>query len=396
MKIGIGVQGRFHGFELAKALLTLGHDVHLFTNYPPFVVKRFGLPPEIVNTHYLQGALSKITQKMGSFGRSAWINRYLSKSFENWLARRLGREQWDISYTWSSVSERYLRNPRTSKVRLVARGSSHILTQKRLLEEEEARCGIAQEKPFDHTVTKELAEYRLAERVIVLSTFCKNSFLANGCDLGKVGLMVSGSPSDNFRLTVEEFEQKIQVIEEESTLNILTVGTFSFRKGMADYTKIVNEFFDKGVRFRFVGAVAEECSSLRRDLADKVEFIPRVAQADLKTHYKWGHTFLFPTIEDGFPTVMAQARAACLPQITTPNGGGYDVVDEGKSGWVFPIRSPELMIEKIREIQKNRSIIINMMKEMYRNKVCRTWIDSAKDFLAIAESVNVELEKKRI
>ena len=134
MKIGIGVQGRFHGFELARALLSLGHDVHLFTNYPPFVVKRFGLHPEIVSTHYWQGALSKITQKMGSFGRSAWINRYLSKSFENWLARRLAREQWDISYTWSSVSERYLRNPRTSKVRLVARGSSHILTQKRLLE----------------------------------------------------------------------------------------------------------------------------------------------------------------------------------------------------------------------------------------------------------------------
>ena len=396
MKIGIGVQGRFHGFELAKALLTLGHDVHLFTNYPPFVVKRFGLPPEIVNTHYLQGALSKITQKMGSFGRSAWINRYLSKSFENWLARRLGREQWDISYTWSSVSERYLRNPRTSKVRLVARGSSHILTQKRLLEEEEARCGIAQEKPFDHTVAKELAEYKLADRVIVLSTFCKNSFQENGFDLGKVGLMVFGSPSDNFRLTVKEFEQKIQSIEEESTLNILTVGTFSFRKGMADYTKIVNEFFDKGVRFRFVGAVAEECSSLRRDLADKVEFIPRVAQADLKTHYQWGHTFLFPTIEDGFAMVIAQARAACLPQITTTNCGGYDVVEEGKSGWVFPIRSPELMIEKIREIQKNRSIVVNMMNEMYRNKVCRTWIDSAKDFLAIAESVNVELEKKQI
>ena len=104
MKIGIGVQGRFHGFEVARALLSLGHDVHLFTNYPPFVVKRFGLHPEIVSTHYWQGALSKITQKMGSFGRSAWINRYLSESFENWLARRLGREHWDISYTWSSVS----------------------------------------------------------------------------------------------------------------------------------------------------------------------------------------------------------------------------------------------------------------------------------------------------
>jgi len=387
MKIAIGVHGRFHGFELAKALLSLGHDVRVFTNYPGFIVKQFGLPPEIITTHYWHGFISKVSQKLGVVGKSAWMNWYLCKNFENWLAKQLSRESWDITYTWSSISERYLRNPRTSKARLMARGSSHISTQKRLLDEEESRCGIPQEKPFPHTVSKELTEYDLADRVIVLSSFCKCTFLDNGFDGRKLGLMVSGSPSDNFRLNETDLAKKIRLVSDGTPLNILTVGTFSFRKGIFDYAKIVNELSGEQVQFRFVGAVADECSSFRQQLASKVEFVPRVAQSELKEHYRWGHLFLFPTIEDGFPTVMAQARAACLPQITTPNGAGSDVVEEGKSGWIFPIRSPDLMIAKIREIQNDRPKLAQMILDMHANVISRTWIDSAKDFVAIAESV---------
>lgn len=396
MKIGIGVQGRFHGFELAKALLSLGHEVKLFTNYPGFVVKRFGLPSEIVRTHYWHGVLSKIAQKMGSFGRSAWMNRYLSENFENWLAKRLAGEQWDVTYTWSSVSERYLRSSKTAKVRLLARGSSHILTQRRLLEEEEIRCGTPQEKPFAHTVEKELAEYYLADCLINLSSFSKKSFLDNGYDSRKLGLMIIGAPSDNFRPNEKDLADKIRSVSEGSPLRILTVGTFSFRKGTFDYAKIVSELAGEGVQFRFVGGVAEECTLIRQLLASKVEFVPRVAQADLKDHYRWGHLFLFPTIEDGFATVISQARAACLPQITTTNGAGTDVIEEGKSGWIYPIRSPDLMIDKIREIQNNRSIIVQMMQEMYQSRVSRSWQDSARDFLAIADSVLAEQKKRLI
>ena len=387
MKIGIGVHGRFDAFELAKALLTLGHDVHLFTNYPPFVVKRFGLPPKIVSTHYWHGLVFKLAQKFGNFGHLAWLNRYLSENFEHWLARRLAREQWDITYTWSGISERYFRNPRTAKARLMARGSSHIISQKRLLEEEETRCGIPLEKPFAHTVAKELAEYDLADRIIVLSSFCINSFLDNGFDPMRLGLMVPGTPSENFRLDEMELAAKIRTLTDGFPLNILTVGTFSFRKGMFDYAKIVNELAGKEIRFRFVGSVAGECFSLREQLTSKVEFVPRVAQSELKEHYRWGHLFLFPTIEDGFGIVLSQALAGCLPLITTHHSGGIDIVVEGKNGWIYPIRSPDLMIAKIKHIQKDRSCLIRMMEEMHENGVSRTWKDSALDFLAIASTV---------
>ena len=33
MKIAMAVHGRFHGFDLARAMIARGHDVHVFTNY---------------------------------------------------------------------------------------------------------------------------------------------------------------------------------------------------------------------------------------------------------------------------------------------------------------------------------------------------------------------------
>ena len=42
--IAIVVQGRFHGFDLARALIDLDVPVRVLTNYPAFIASRFGVP----------------------------------------------------------------------------------------------------------------------------------------------------------------------------------------------------------------------------------------------------------------------------------------------------------------------------------------------------------------
>ena len=60
-----------------------------------------------------------------------------------------------------------------------------------------------------------------------------------------------------------------------------------------------------------------------------IEFVPRVPELELTTQYSWADIFLFPTIEDGFAVVVAQAQASGLPVITTPNGSGPDLITPG-------------------------------------------------------------------
>ena len=45
---------------------------------------------------------------------------------------------------------------------------------------------------------------------------------------------------------------------------------------------------------------------------------------------------------------MQQEAMLCgLPIIVTANAGGEDLIDEGKTGYLVPIDSPEILAEKI-------------------------------------------------
>ena len=65
--------------------------------------------------------------------------------------------------------------------------------------------------------------------------------------------------------------------------------------------------------------------------------------------------FFFPTIEDGFPAVLSQALAAGLPALTTPNGSGPDVVQEGVNGWIVPARDTDAMMQRLDWCDSHRT-----------------------------------------
>src|SRR5271154_6841858 len=103
-KIAIVVQGRFYTFDMVKALLARGHDVHLFTNYPRWAVARFGFPPERVTSNWIHGIAVRffdfIRHKIGGTQPEAWLHR----SFGAWAARQVVRGDWDIVFGFSGVS----------------------------------------------------------------------------------------------------------------------------------------------------------------------------------------------------------------------------------------------------------------------------------------------------
>jgi glycosyltransferase involved in cell wall biosynthesis len=54
---------------------------------------------------------------------------------------------------------------------------------------------------------------------------------------------------------------------------------------------------------------------------------------------------LFPSVEDGFALVVAEALACGLPVITTPNTGASDLIHPGENGEVVPIRDPQALAQ---------------------------------------------------
>jgi len=380
MKIAVVVHGRFHAFDLARALLARGHDVTLFTNYPKWAVERFGVTRARVRSYWVHGVTSRLAGRLCQRVGLPYPEARLHQSFGRWAAVELVKERWDAVHCFSGASEEILQALQGNSLTLLMRGSAHIRTQARILEEEENRTGRRLDRPSSWMIAREERECALADRIVVLSTFCWDSFLAEGVDRGKLCLLPLGAQVEAFRPTAEALLARRQRLLTGEPLRTLHVGTFSMRKGAWDMATIVRELGGTRFHFRFVGAVASEALPLAARLRLSAKFVAKQPQFSLPDSYAWGDVLIAPTLEDGFQTVLGQAAAASLPILTTPNGAGRDLIRDGETGWILPIRNPAAFIDRLRWCDAHRQELATMAEHLYYEYRPRDWADVAADF----------------
>ncbi len=384
MKIAIVVQGRFHAFDLAQALLGRGHDVTVFTNYPKWAVKRFGIEPDHVRSFWLHGIASRLAYGVPLGRFSFEPERWLHPVFARWAAAELRKEQWDAVHLWSGVAEEILKSlDNHMGLKLVMRGSAHIQTQRRILQDEERRVGRRVDRPSPWIVAREEREYELADHIVVLSTFAHESFLAQGVNQAKLCLLRLGTRTEAFRPHPDIVKARCRRILSGQPLRVLYVGALSFRKGMWDIAATLRSLGKDRFRFQFIGPVTPEARGLRTELRLWAEFVSKQPQQVLPDWYASSDLFVFPTLEDGFAVVLAQANAGALPILTTTNCCGPDLIQDGQTGWVLPIRSPEAFVDRLRWCDSHRKELAEMVTRIYTEFRPRDWTDVATDFEAI-------------
>jgi glycosyltransferase involved in cell wall biosynthesis len=393
MRIAIIVHGRFHAFDLARELIRLGADVYVLTNYPKSIAEKFGIPPERVRSNLLHGILSRALQKIGDLADQNIFEAYIHQSFSRWAADILNQENFDVVHGFSGVCEEVFRSkPRNRVVRMLVRGSAHIEEQYEILLEEQRRTGHRAYLPSFWMRQREIREYQLADCIIVLSKYAYDSFVRQGVSHAKLRLLRLGTQHSVFRPNATTISERCQRIRNNEKLRVLTIGTFSLRKGGFDFVEIARRTCEIAT-FRFVGAVLPRATKLAQEASKYIKFVPKVTQFELPPHYNWGDVFLFPTLEDGYAVVLAQALAAGLPILSTVNCAAPDLVTYDATGWVFPIRQPELFTEKIQWCNEHRRELAEMAQQTYTHYAPRDWSDVARDFLDIC--IRAKREKQQ-
>ena len=382
LKIAVVVHGRWDAFDLTRALLARGAEARLYTNYPRWAVSRFGVPEHVVRSFVVHGALARVLARLPAGGADWRRDALLHPVFGRWAARQLGAEGWDVAYIFSGVAEESFRGlADRPTLRVLVRESSHIRTQDALLADEERRTGCPQQRPSRWMIAREEREYALADVIRSLSTFSYRSFLEHGLPPDRLKLVLSGAPLDRFQAAPEVIEARRQRILAGDPLRVLQVGTFTMRKGAWDTAAVVRALDPARFHVRFVGPVATDARTLADELADRgAVFVAKQPEASLPAAYAWGDVFLLPTIEDGFQAVLAQAAASALPILTTPNGAGHDLVREGRSGWVVPIRSPERIAARLHWADAHRPELAAMVDDTARRF-------RPRDFAAVASEL---------
>ena len=384
MQIAIAVHGRFHAFDLARELTARGHEVMVFTNYPKWAAKRLGLPPALTQSFWPHGIASRVAWWLHENLSIPYPEAALHRLFGRWAAARIAKQQWDVVHSFSGVSEEILQaTGGRSGLRMIVRASAHIRTQARLMEEEQLRTRTRIDCPSPWIVAREEREYALAQRIYVLSSFSRDSFVAEGVTGEKLTMVPHGSRLDHFRPAPEIVEARCTRILSGRRLRVLFVGTLCFRKGMLDMASILRAPGSGRFQFRFVGPVPKESRPLIKSLQPLAEFVAKQPQNELPSSYGWGDLFVFPTIEDGFAVTLAQANAAGLPILTTTNCCGPDLIQEGRTGWVLPIRDPKAFAERLHWCDSHRDELAEMVRRIYYRFQPRTWADVAADFESV-------------
>jgi glycosyltransferase involved in cell wall biosynthesis len=381
LRIAIVVHGRFHGFDLARGLMALGHDVVVFTSLPKFIAGRFGLPAGAVRSLLLHGVLSRL---LGKLTLAARAESGLHKLFSRLALKALLKEQqhrgdFDVVHIFSGVAEEVLRSGELRGLKTLLRGSAHISTQRELLAQEAVRLGCAVELPSDWMIARELREYALADRIVVMSQFAKRSFMDQGIAQSKLLVAPAGAELADFAPAELIINQRLERIASGQKLVVLLVGTLSAQKGIVDLEKIVNAL-GKTLQFIFVGTTAADAATTVARLPE-LTCLPRVAQHELHEHYAKADLFLHPTIQDGFAVVIIQALMSGLPVLCTSHCAASDVIADGEQGFVLPIRSAEAFIDRLAMLDQNRDLLTKLVRNVAQSQKQFGWDKAAQQFV---------------
>jgi glycosyltransferase involved in cell wall biosynthesis len=105
----------------------------------------------------------------------------------------------------------------------------------------------------------------------------------------------------------------------------------------------------------FEGTVNDDMQSFINQYEDEhIKYLGSKPQSSLNWYYSQADVFSLLSLEEGLAMVQAQAMACGLPIICTTNTGGEDLIQEGRSGFVIPIRDINALKDKILFFFENR------------------------------------------
>ncbi len=166
-------------------------------------------------------------------------------------------------------------------------------------------------------IEREEREYSLADEVVVLSTFAYDSFRAERIPESKLDLLPLGSQTSGFPPRTPNGRSAPRTHRVGRTASGLVCRRPLLPKRSDRPSP--NSWESLGARSSFALSARSGPKRNRQclKLKGRAEFRGKKPQMDLLRNTR-GETYsFFPTVEDGFAVVLAQASAAALPILTT-------------------------------------------------------------------------------
>jgi len=165
---------------------------------------------------------------------------------------------------------------------------------------------------------------------------------------------------------ISDVPQKIIEKENVNPINILTVGLISEEKGIYDLIATAKILKEENINFvwNVIGAftsfeLEKECRQLIENygLNGNVKFAGEQNGEKKWNFFKNADLFVFLSFaSEAFPLTLLEAMMFSLPVVATDWRGIPEIIEEGKNGFLVPVKDPAGIAEKIEMLYKDSSL----------------------------------------
>ncbi|MBB4396206.1 glycosyltransferase family 4 protein [Bradyrhizobium sp. ERR14] len=238
---------------------------------------------------------------------------------------------------------------------LCDRGSTHILFQRDILQEEYEALGLSAPSFDQRIVEREIEEYDQADAILVPSEFVRRSFVSRGIPETKLIKIPYGS---NLKMFYPSDERN------NASFDILFVGALSVRKGLLYLFQAFEKLKAKNKTLTLIGAPTSDLEILTPFIPrENVRFLGVVPQPKLRYHMSKAHVLVVPSIEEGLALVMGEALACGCPVLATRNTGAEDLFHDGEEGLIIDARDSTALTEALAKLHSDPKLHRRMSQQ---------------------------------
>jgi glycosyltransferase involved in cell wall biosynthesis len=160
-------------------------------------------------------------------------------------------------------------------------------------------------------------------------------------------------------------------------LRVLFVGSMGQRKGLGDLFQAMQILNNPNVELVVLGSLLAPME-FYKNVFPNFTYEPVRSHSEILKLMRTCDVLCLPSIVEGRALVMQEAMSQGLPIIITPNTGGADLIIEGETGFLVPIRNASSIAEKINWFFENRYQLEYMGESAQKHASKYTWENYAK------------------
>jgi len=340
--------------------------------------RSYAIPDKIISRQWMP-EFARLLSK-GDQAKKRYRADYSYQALDKKVSRKLGSLTFQVLHAYEDdCSYSFARAKELGVQCSYELPIAHWATVRRLLAEEAERYPEweptleSTREPEEKLFRKE-EELRLADRITCPSKFVLDSIPVEIRQKTHCQISAFGSPP------CEPVD--LECSQKSDILKLLFVGSMSQRKGLADLFEALKLLKGEPVSLSILGQPSMQMDFYRKQFAD-FEFYPPCTNSKVREIMQLHDALVLPSIVEGRALVQQEALSCGLPIVVTPNAGGEDLVEEGVTGHLVPIRSPKKIVEAISSMmanKKNRDEIKKLCQKKAREYTWEKYAQNIIDF----------------